>query len=221
MVASRIRQLLELYQLSPTQFADRIGVGRPVVSHILSGRNEPSLNVVQRVSEAFPELSLPWLLSGTGPMLARAAPGIIPAAAPDNTGTPPAATRRAAARPPMAAVNAADSLPANALIMNALEAVPVVIPPPVIPAAGAAGAVTDQPSEAVAGAPALPPLPAAPALDAPKTSSPLPLLPVPPTPTTLIADAAPFIALAEPGKAIRRIVIFYRDGSFADYLPEQ
>jgi len=202
MVASRIRQLLELYQLSPTQFADRIGVGRPVVSHILSGRNEPSLNVVQRVSEAFPELSLPWLLSGTGPMLARAAPGTTPTPTPENAGTPPAATRRAAARPPVAVASAADSLASNVLTVAvpAVNAVPVAAPPPVAPAA--------------------------PALGAPWTNSPLPSLPslsAPPPPplTTPIANAASFIALAEPGKAIRRIVIFYRDGSFADYLPEQ
>ncbi|MEJ7666551.1 MAG: helix-turn-helix transcriptional regulator [Hymenobacter sp.] len=71
-MVTRIRQLLEEKQLTPTQFADLIGVGRPVVSHILSERNKPSLEVVQRVVEAFPEIALPWLLRGTGPMLAEA-----------------------------------------------------------------------------------------------------------------------------------------------------
>jgi len=69
---TRIRQLLDSKELSPTQFADLIGVGRPVVSHILSERNKPSLDVVQRIIGAFPEISLPWLLSGTGNMLDEA-----------------------------------------------------------------------------------------------------------------------------------------------------
>ena len=69
---TRIRELLEARQLSPTQFADLIGVGRPVISHILSERNKPSLEVVQKIIGAFPDISLPWLLAGTGPMLAGA-----------------------------------------------------------------------------------------------------------------------------------------------------
>ena len=70
----RIRALLALRQLTPTQFADLIQVGRPIVSHILSGRNKASLDVVQRIIAAFPEVSLPWLLSGTGTMLTELAP---------------------------------------------------------------------------------------------------------------------------------------------------
>ena len=58
-LVARIRELLEARQLSPTQFADVIGIGRPVVSHILSGRNKPSLEVVQKIITAFPDLALP------------------------------------------------------------------------------------------------------------------------------------------------------------------
>jgi DNA-binding XRE family transcriptional regulator len=72
-MVTRIRQLLDTKQLTPTQFADFIGVGRPVMSHILSERNKPSLEVVQRIISAFPEVSLPWLLSGVGEMLDEAA----------------------------------------------------------------------------------------------------------------------------------------------------
>jgi hypothetical protein len=39
-------------------------------------------------------------------------------------------------------------------------------------------------------------------------------------PASLSPEAAMLPFLAESGKAIRRIVIFYRDGSFADYQPE-
>src|SRR6476469_3420473 len=79
-MVERIRTLLESRQLSPTQFADAIGVARPIVSHILSGRNKPSLEVVQRILAAMPDLSMAWLLNGSGPMLASAAPaGFAPA----------------------------------------------------------------------------------------------------------------------------------------------
>ena len=71
-MVERIRTLLETRQLTPTQFADLIGVARPIVSHVLSGRNKPSLEVVQRILAAMPELAMPWLLNGSGPMLAPA-----------------------------------------------------------------------------------------------------------------------------------------------------
>ena len=72
-MVERIRTLLESRQLTPTQFADLIGVARPIVSHILSGRNKPSLEVVQRILAAMPELAMPWLLNGSGPMQGTAA----------------------------------------------------------------------------------------------------------------------------------------------------
>ncbi|WP_141765671.1 helix-turn-helix transcriptional regulator, partial [Hymenobacter coccineus] len=81
-MVDRIRELLLARQLSPTQFADAIGVARPIMSHILSGRNKPSLEVVQKIRAAFPDLSIDWLLDGTGPMLVLAAP-ILPGASSD------------------------------------------------------------------------------------------------------------------------------------------
>ena len=68
-MVERIRTLLESRQLTPTQFADLIGVARPIISHVLSGRNKPSLEVVQRILAAMPDLSMAWLLNGTEPML--------------------------------------------------------------------------------------------------------------------------------------------------------
>ncbi|RZJ88608.1 MAG: XRE family transcriptional regulator, partial [Hymenobacter sp.] len=89
-MVTRIRQILEHKQLTPTQFADLIGVGRPVVSHILSERNKPSLEVAQRIGSAFQDISLPWLLFGTGEMLAAEAAS--PPAAPTPTTEPLAPT---------------------------------------------------------------------------------------------------------------------------------
>jgi transcriptional regulator with XRE-family HTH domain len=68
-VVNRIKELATHFNLSSTGFADRIEVARPVISHILSERNRPSLEVIQKIGQAFPDLSLDWLLYGKGEML--------------------------------------------------------------------------------------------------------------------------------------------------------
>lgn len=90
-MVERIRTLLESRQLTPTQFADLIGVARPIISHVLSGRNKPSLDVVQRILAALPDLSMAWLLNGTEPMLttAREAALVMPAPRPAEPSTSP------------------------------------------------------------------------------------------------------------------------------------
>ncbi len=65
-LAQRIHELLKHYELSPAQFADKIGVQRSSISHILSGRNKPSLDFVYKTLGAFPTLNTPWLLFGNG-----------------------------------------------------------------------------------------------------------------------------------------------------------
>ncbi len=62
----RVKTIIEVNAFTPSRFADHIGVPRSTVSHILSGRNKPSLEVVQRMLDAFPELSAKWLISGKG-----------------------------------------------------------------------------------------------------------------------------------------------------------
>ncbi|MBR4988308.1 MAG: helix-turn-helix transcriptional regulator [Bacteroidaceae bacterium] len=62
----RIELLMKCYNLSSSQFADRTGIQRASVSHILSGRNKPSLEVLLKIYEAFPGLSMEWLMAGIG-----------------------------------------------------------------------------------------------------------------------------------------------------------
>ncbi|SNR47971.1 DNA-binding transcriptional regulator, XRE-family HTH domain [Maribacter sedimenticola] len=62
----RTKALLEYYNLSAAAFADAIHVQRSSISHLLSGRNKPSLEFVMKIHEAFPEVALPWLLYGKG-----------------------------------------------------------------------------------------------------------------------------------------------------------
>lgn len=64
----RIKKLLEIKQLSPSQFADEIGLQRSSLSHVLSGRNKPSLDFVMKIKQRFSEINLDWLVFGTGEM---------------------------------------------------------------------------------------------------------------------------------------------------------
>ncbi len=62
----RLEKILEEYDLSAASFAQKIEVGRATISHILSGRNKPSLDFVMKVTTSFPEVDLYWLLNGKG-----------------------------------------------------------------------------------------------------------------------------------------------------------
>lgn len=57
---------MEYHQLSASAFADRIQVQRSSISHLLSGRNKPSLDFVMKVVKEFDEVELYWLLNGKG-----------------------------------------------------------------------------------------------------------------------------------------------------------
>lgn len=69
--ADRLKQLMDYYQLSASGFADRIQVQRSSISHLLSGRNKPSLDFVLRVIKEFKEVELYWLLNGKGSFPAK------------------------------------------------------------------------------------------------------------------------------------------------------
>lgn len=64
----RLLQLLDLEHLTPSKFADLIGVQRSSVSHILSDRNKPSFDFLQKTLKTFPGLNAEWLMLGEGPM---------------------------------------------------------------------------------------------------------------------------------------------------------
>lgn len=65
-VAKKLEILFDYYQLNASAFADKIGVQRSSLSHLLSGRNKPSLEFVMKVVETFPEVDLYWLLTNQG-----------------------------------------------------------------------------------------------------------------------------------------------------------
>ena len=62
----RLEIILDYYNLSASAFADKISVQRSSLSHLLSGRNKPSLDFIIKVIEVFPEVDLYWILNGKG-----------------------------------------------------------------------------------------------------------------------------------------------------------
>ena len=66
----RIIQIMRQTGLSNAEFAEKIGISTSSLSHIFSGRNNPSLDVVKRIHKSFPEISLNWIMYGEGNMYA-------------------------------------------------------------------------------------------------------------------------------------------------------
>jgi transcriptional regulator with XRE-family HTH domain len=64
----RLVQLLNAEGINSTRFAERIGVQRSSISHILSGRNKPSYDFIIKILENFPAVNPDWLLRGKGLM---------------------------------------------------------------------------------------------------------------------------------------------------------
>lgn len=64
--ANRLQKILSYYELTASSFAERIDVGRASISHILSGRNKPSLDFVMKIVKEFSEVELYWLINGKG-----------------------------------------------------------------------------------------------------------------------------------------------------------
>ncbi len=62
----RLEKVIHHYGLSASSFAEKIGVQRSSISHILSARNKPSLEFIMKVLSSFPEVDLYWLLNGKG-----------------------------------------------------------------------------------------------------------------------------------------------------------
>ena len=240
-MVDRIRLLLDARELSTTQFADTIEVSRPVISHILSGRNKPSLEVVQKILAAFPDLSMAWLLNGTEPMLTdgtlaeppAAPPTVAPVvaappvvvSAPDtpNPRPAPASAPAPAAQPfrAPAAAAAPKAAPAAKSSPTTAPARPFIkkfdrqqVKPTVSSAEDAdVDALVAPASRPEVAPPASAPVAPQPEPAAATTASTAPAGPV----SAADMAASPF---AVPGKTIRRIVIFYHDGSFADFQPE-
>lgn len=64
--SKRLKLILDYYDLTASALADSIDIQRSSISHILSGRNKPSLDFVLKLLKTYPELELNWLMNGKG-----------------------------------------------------------------------------------------------------------------------------------------------------------
>ena len=65
----RILRIMEHEGISPSKFAEEIGIQRSAMSHIISGRNNPSLDVLTKIMQRFTYVDTDWLLFGKGSMV--------------------------------------------------------------------------------------------------------------------------------------------------------
>ncbi|MDR0802578.1 helix-turn-helix transcriptional regulator [Fluviicola sp.] len=63
-IKDRLRMIMDSHKLNAGSFADRIGVQRSNVSHVLSGRNKPGFDFMEKLLLAFPRVSAEWLFTG-------------------------------------------------------------------------------------------------------------------------------------------------------------
>lgn len=67
--ATRLKLFIETNGITPSQFADTCGIPRPSLSQVLSGRNKKiSDGMIKQIHEAFPDVSVLWLMFGEGPV---------------------------------------------------------------------------------------------------------------------------------------------------------
>lgn len=67
-IADRLSSFLKSKRLTANELSKLINVQRSTLSHILSGRNKPSLDLIERFTEAFPQVDIIWLITGKGEM---------------------------------------------------------------------------------------------------------------------------------------------------------
>ena len=66
---TRLQYIVNNEGLSNNRFAAEIGVSPAAVTHIISGRNNPSLDIIAKIATRYPEYSLRWLVLGELPIM--------------------------------------------------------------------------------------------------------------------------------------------------------
>lgn len=65
-ITSRLQELIDSTGLNNKEFAEKIDLNPSIISHILSGRNKPSLKVIQQITNVYTNVNLHYLLTGAG-----------------------------------------------------------------------------------------------------------------------------------------------------------
>lgn len=90
----RIILLMKTEGLTNSKFASILGIQRSNVTHIVDGRNRPSLSFIEKLMSKFPHVNIEWLINGTGEMYKQNEtsgqksvllfPAVVPEQLPDN-----------------------------------------------------------------------------------------------------------------------------------------
>jgi transcriptional regulator with XRE-family HTH domain len=72
LINERLKHLLKILNIMPSQFADSMGVPRATISHLLAGRNKPSIDFINKLHETYPHININWLLFGELPIFRNA-----------------------------------------------------------------------------------------------------------------------------------------------------
>ncbi len=164
-INDKIKQILIDKNISPSYFADEIGVARASVSHILTGRNRPSFDIIQKIIRRFPDLGYDWIMEDEPNPPRGSANGQRPAGQNQPLSTAPLGQQR----PAPADVPMYNSARSGTMTTMRDEFMPDALPEPDL------GADNNGP-----------------------------------------ATVSPDFSLE---KSIERILIFYTDGTFREFLP--
>jgi|GEM_PF-248070 len=216
-IVERVLILIKDYGLTASEFADKIDVQRSSMSHLVSGRNKPSLDFIQKILHNFSDINPTWLIMGSGPMkqldLFDIKGDVAPAVPlPAKEVVTETQNSEAAEQPAVKHAFQAESIRAVTETIPAqtpaeeLQPVQQTVPTETYtkPATQAA-----QPVIAVA----VPPTQTAPVVE---TTA--PVLPNPPSQTAQVHSTAEKSATND--KKVVKIVFFYSDNSFESFNPQ-
>lgn len=68
-INGRINQIIDRLGFNKSTFAAHVGVSQPIITHITNGRNNPGLEVIQKILSNCPEINPDWLIMGRGEMM--------------------------------------------------------------------------------------------------------------------------------------------------------
>jgi hypothetical protein len=174
-VGQRFSQLIQALGMSKNAFAISLDKTATVIQHLVDERNKPGFDLMNKVVDVYPNVSIEWLLRGKGPMLLNEPPtpapiaieapaAAAPATAPPAIAAPKAASLTPAFPTPLFAVSAARPSAAAAPVSPSETPLATAATAPEIAASTEAPAAVEQPAPAPLAASAQPELvPAAPA----------------------------------------------------------
>lgn len=64
----KIELIIQEKHLNNTQFCNEVCIAPGTLSHILSGRTQPTLNILRSITQAFPDINPAWLFYNQEPM---------------------------------------------------------------------------------------------------------------------------------------------------------